>query len=201
MSKVNNLIAWVLVTAATIAWSHTFWQNTRIQQKATTTQLMDTTTYDYKKLLYTDISTLSPEIIQKVMLQRINEIRKEHNLKPLTYDKRLETPATSFAKEKSWTERWNDPDNHFDKDGNWIYERMEKAWLLPHIKLIVVNGNIESIWENLVTTHGSVNDLMNALMQSIWHKERLLSPHENKVGFWYFPWSTILVQMFAQMID
>ncbi|EKD24745.1 MAG: hypothetical protein ACD_80C00166G0006 [uncultured bacterium (gcode 4)] len=180
-----------------------FWQDTKQQtQQQTKTEIIDATTYDYHKLLHTDISTLSPEIIKKVMLDRINEIRKEKKIKPLKYDKRLESLAYEFVEEKNWTERWKDPYCHFDKDGNWIYERTEKKWLINKIRIISIDGEVVSLWENLVTTYGSVYDMLESLMASTkWHKERILSSHQNKVWFGYKTWSTIFVQIFAQMID
>ncbi|HPK28319.1 MAG TPA: hypothetical protein PKX34_03890, partial [Candidatus Absconditabacterales bacterium] len=39
-------------------------------------QLLGLDQYDYKTMLKMDISLLTPEVVKKVMLERINEIRK-----------------------------------------------------------------------------------------------------------------------------
>lgn len=167
-------------------------------QSDTNNQLLWLDQYDYKKMLHMDISLLSPEVVKKVMLDRINEIRKEYALPTLEYNTVLDSIALEFAKEKNGTERWKDPYCHFDKNKGWPYDRIKKAWLLPQIKLTNINGDVYWADENIVTQEGSIYHIINLLMWSKkWHRETLLSPYINSVWFWYIPWWNIIVQNFV----
>jgi uncharacterized protein YkwD len=62
-----------------------------------------------------DISLLNPEVVKKLTLDRINEIRKEHGLSILKYSTKIEAVAYEFAQEKNGTERRKDSDPHANK--------------------------------------------------------------------------------------
>jgi len=92
-------------------------------------QLITLDQYDYKKMLEMDISILSNEVVVKLVFDRTNEIRQDHWLHKLKYNKDLEKIAKKFSKEKIWTKRREDRFSHFDNNNLWPYERIKKSVL------------------------------------------------------------------------
>lgn len=207
MGKLHNIATGVMITWAILglgkeAFSQTTGNsngkaNVGQVQKNTSKQILWIDDYDYQKMLYMDISLLSPEVVKKVMLERINEIRIQNKLPTLNYDTRLDSLSYNFAKEKNGTERRNDPYCHTDKNGNWFYWRVKKAWLLPEITIKKINHQIHWVEENMVSTEWSIYFIINLLMDSQRHKENLLSPYINSVSFGYEKWWNVLVQDFV----
>ncbi len=153
--------------------------------------------HSYEECLQMQPSELSEALVKKTMLHKLNDIRKQHQLKPLKYNKKLENLALQFATEKTATERWKDQWMHFDKDSLGVIDRSKKAWLWKDINKHVVDHEVMWLGENLVSTNGSIEAMMDALMESPGHRKRLLCPYTTEVGFWYGKWYTILVQIFA----
>ena len=156
---------------------------------------------DYKRDLYVDVSKLSQERVKQIMLIRLNELRKQKWLKPLQYDKRLETMAQSFAEEK-WETMWRlDQNCHFDENWRSPYARAEGFWLLElidsHKNEKTPNGAAVWLGENMVGTNGDVEEMLSSLSESPWHARWLWSPYVTCVGFGYYSGSTVLVQVFA----
>ncbi len=209
MGKVHNIAAGLMVVGATTlaiqtqnVFSQTPGNKAKTEQvkKSTSQQLLGLDQYDYKKMLYMDISLLSPEVVKKVMFERINEIRKEYNVPALQYNTVLDSVALAFAKEKSWTQRRNDPYCHYDKEGNGAYERMKKSSLRNKIKLIKVGeGQYKWAAENLTTPNGSVFYIMQGLMESPLHRDNVLSPYVNTWAIGYDTTCNILVQDFCNL--
>ncbi len=157
----------------------------------------ETVFYDYQKLLHTNISELTNEIIKKVMLQRLNEIRATYKKPALVIDTRLEDLASNFAKEKTGTERRTDPYMHFDRNNLGIIDRAKEAKIWNQINAHPVNNEVMGLWECLVWTDGTIEEMLQSLMNSPTHKKWLLNPYVTKVGFGYDKWYNILVQIFA----
>lgn len=168
------------------------------QDKQSSSQ-KETTAYNYQKAVKTRISELPNEVIKKVMLQKLNEIRASYKIAPLKYDSTLDSLGYQFATEKNGSERWTDVYMHFDKENLWIIDRAKKANIRPRISKHVVNKEVMWLGECLVSTNGNVEELLWALMKSPWHKRWLLCPYVTKVGFWYDKWYNILVQIFADI--
>ena len=162
-------------------------------------QLLWLDQYDYKTMLKMDISLLTSEVVKKVMLERINEIRKEHGLKTLVYDQRLDSIALDFAKELNWTDWRNKKYPHIDSQGRSAYDRVEASPLWKHVVLIKRNGFLYGIKENIVSATTSVNGQMKALMDSRGHREAILSSDVNSVWFGYDDGYLVLVQLFANI--
>lgn len=213
MGKFNNIVIWITATASTLGIlgkNDVFAQTNQLpKQKSeiparinkTQEQIAQIDGYDYQKMLYMDISLLSPDMVKRVMFDRINEIRKEHKLKPLTYDVRLETLAYDFWKEKNGTKRWDDPNCHTDKNGTGFYWRVKKAGLLPVIKTVSIDNRGKGIEENMVTAKWSVYYIVDILMNSEKHQKTILSPYINSVGIWNDTWRNVLVQDFVYFTD
>jgi uncharacterized protein YkwD len=62
--------------------------------------------------LHTPLKNLDEAIIRRVMFDNINQIRKQHGLHELVYNKDLEKIATDFAKEKNNKDWWNEKYPH-----------------------------------------------------------------------------------------
>jgi uncharacterized protein YkwD len=86
---------------------------------------------------------------------------------------------------------------HFDKDSLGVIDRSNKAWIWKNINKHVVDHEVMWLWENLVSTNASIEDMIDALMHSPQHRKRLLCPYVTETGFGYTDWYTILVQIFA----
>lgn len=208
MSKKHNIVTWIMMAGAMLAggkeWNS---QNTESTTKANITQVQHSTSqqligldqYNYKEMLYMDISLLAPEVVKKVMFERINEIRKEHWLKVLKYDKRLEEIATEFSKEKNWTQWRNEKHPHNNKMWWWPRRRIYETPLRNEIEEIEVNWVLYWIEENIVSATTTVNWQMKALMESKNHRKAILSEYINSVWIWYEQWSLVLVQLFANI--
>ena len=151
----------------------------------------------YEECLQMQPSELSEAVVKKTMLHKLNDIRKQHGLKPLKYNKQLDNLALQFATEKTGTERWKDQWMHFDKDSLGVIDRSKKAWIWKNINKHVVNHEVMGLWENLVSTNASIEAMMDALMKSPGHRRWILCPYITETGFGYTDWYTILVQIFA----
>ena len=119
-------------------------------QDSTKSQILWLDQYDYEKMLHMDISLLSPEVVKKVTLDRINEIRKEHGLSMLKYDTKIEKVAYEFSQEKNGTERRKDDRSHANKNNEWQYARFKRHWLTDYIKMTKVNWKLEWLEENKI---------------------------------------------------
>jgi len=153
--------------------------------------------YTYEECLSRKPSELSDSLVKKTMLHRLNDIRKQHNLKPLKYNKQLDHLALKFATEKTGTQRWENQWMHFDKDSLGVIDRAKKEWLWENINKHVVDDEVMGLWENLISTNVSIEKMLDALMHSPGHRKRLLCPYITEAGFWYEKGYTILVQIFA----
>ncbi len=168
-------------------------------QNDTSKKLIWLDQYDYQKMLNIEISLLSPDAIKKVMLEGINEIRKEHNLPTLKYNITLDSIAWGFSKEKINTNRREDKFCHFDNKKKWPYERILESNLRN--KLILTKENLETKWveENLSTANSNIKKILESLMNSKNHKDAILSKHINSIGIAYNKEANIVVQLFANI--
>ncbi len=213
MGKIHNIAAWLMITGAALGINgqEVFSQtaengnskaNIGQVQNSTKSQLLWLDTYDYKKMLHMDISLLSPEVVRKLTLNRINEIRKEHGLSALTYDYRIEKIAYEFAQEKNGTKRREEPCSHANKRKEWPCERFSRYGLLDYVKLTKDSkGKYKGLEENLVGVdqHGSVYDIMLTVQWSPRHRENIISPYINTCAIWYDKNFDTMVQNFAYM--
>lgn len=209
MGKLHNIATGVMITWAILGMGkEAFSQTTgNSNGKANVGQVQDSTKsqiiwldqYDYKKMLYMDISLLSPEVVKKVTLDRINEIRKEHKLSILKYDTKIEEVAYEFSQEKNGTERRKDDRSHANKKNEWQYARFKRHWLTDYIKMTKVNWKLEWLEENIigVNQHGSVYDIMITVKWSPRHRENIISPYINSIWIWYDKNFDTMVQNFA----
>ena len=210
MGKLHNIATGVMITWAILglgkeAFSQTTGNsngkaNVGQVQKNTSKQILWIDDYDYQKMLYMDISLLSPEVAKKVMFERINEIRKEYNLPALIYNNTLDSVALAFAKEKHGTERRKDPYWHYNKEGDGPYERMKKSSIWSKIELINVS-EWQYLWasENISTTNWSIYSIMQGLMNSPMHKKNILSIYTNHIWIGYDKKYNTLVQNFCNL--
>ncbi|HKL43744.1 MAG TPA: CAP domain-containing protein [Candidatus Absconditabacterales bacterium] len=168
-------------------------------QNDTSKKLIGLDQYDYQKMLNIEISLLSPDAIKKVMLEGINEIRKEHNLPTLKYNITLDSIAGGFSKEKINTNRREDKFCHFDNKKKGPYERILESNLRN--KLILTKENLETkgVEENLSTANSNIKKILESLMNSKNHKDAILSKHINSIGIAYNKEANIVVQLFANI--
>jgi uncharacterized protein YkwD len=208
MWKIHNIATWLIIAWSVIwfAWKEVSWQNTnttKTEQVKTNTakELIWIEEYDYQKMLYMDISLLSAEVVKKIMFEKINEIRIQYWLKKLIYDNRLHDAAYNFAKEKNWTKRRDEEYPHNNSKWWWTYRRIQEDYpnLWKDILFIRKDNKLYWIKENIVSSNNSVYEQIQALMESKWHKEAILSPDINSVNFWFEKWFSLIIQLYANL--
>lgn len=208
MWKIHNIATWLIIAWSVIwfAWKEVSWQNTnttKTEQVKTNTakKLIWIEEYDYQKMLYMDISLLSAEVVKKIMFEKINEIRIQYWLKKLIYDNRLHDAAYNFAKEKNWTKRRDEEYPHNNSKWWWTYRRIQEDYpnLWKDILFIRKDNKLYWIKENIVSSNNSVYEQIQALMESKWHKEAILSPDINSVNFWFEKWFSLIIQLYANL--
>lgn len=140
---------------------------------------------DWEKIYDIDLADVPVEVLKYWMLKKMNEIRVEHGLKPLKYDKKLEKLAKNFADDNRDFNRRESSYPHADSKWRWVSQRFQDAWLLwPYIEVVTVDCIKRWYWENMGSISGhTINNLFEDWMNSSGHREAIISPYHNSVWF------------------
>jgi len=190
-----NIKTWVLLTSLAVATILPFSSNGQQIINKAKKDLIETIDEKNNK-----INERIKNVVdyQKYTLFYINEIRKQNNLPPLKYDKKLEW----LAIEQSKYLKENRPDRHSLTSGdhiNWKnespidriekvrWERLDEMWTKKRT------------WENIVTLN--LNSIKNAvdlrMLSKKWHREALLWPYTH-IWIGYEKWSNFFIAVFAR---
>jgi len=154
-------------------------------------EVLDTTHQDID--VNTNINWLSIDELRKALLVEINIVRKENNVDTLTLDSWCNKVAYSYSKylfDNKMDEIINAED-HYDKKGNTVYDRVKKAWRIKDDKTVV-------IWENIISTnkYTTVGRVVRRQEKSKYHLQNLINKKYKKVWVWHAKWSNNIVIVF-----
>lgn len=167
-----NVKTWVLLTSLAVATILPFSSNGQQTTNKAKKDLIENINGENNKINEKPANVVD---YQKQTLLYINEIRKQHKLPPLKYDKILENLAreqSKYLKENRPIWHKLESGDHFDKKYSLPIHRIEKArW-----------ERLDLFWEEdpgsevIVTINqNSIKRLVDLRMESKkWHKERIL---------------------------
>ena len=203
--KKNKYIIGILITAATIIGSPSFWQNTEKIITNTKKEISETIPEDIWDYPIQWIEKhfgkeKTAEIIRETILKKINKIREQNWVAELIISKELSLIAQNYSEEMAINKRYN----HIGKNGSTPVTRAQKAgYKVNKTEENISNKDVDSnelsfshMLENIGYNYYSINDAINHRSDPINHPNHfanMINSHAKYLWVWEFGgyWDTM----------
>jgi len=199
-----SVIVWAwLILATPSIWLSQSWKKIQDNKKEIAADLSSVQTK--KSINYQDslldirIDSLSLNELRYCLTQGINKIRTKQWLAPVKLLDDVNGVAQNYSlylseNKMDDTITWED---HFDKEGNSVLERVKWAWVSIDTEC---RWDCKKTWENLASSHMTVQQMIDLWMKSTSHRWNILWKSFDGVWVWHAKWSKNVVLVFVNLV-
>jgi len=200
---VTTLLGASLILGNWVSWLWQNWKNIVKEKKKEFTEAFamqkeDTDKTNYDHMLNIKINETTPEKLRIYINYYVNQLREKKWLKPLKLDNKTNKVAQDYSKYLYDNHKDDEItyEDHFDKEGNWVLERVRWAGIMLDKECY---GDCKKVWENLATSNMTIKTLVDMWMNSLSHRDNILGGSFNYIWIWHYIWSNNVVAVFVNL--